>query len=60
MSSKFIYLILRKIIDPFIDYFIFRSQNIETIFTTIYKTNRWGNLESSSGSGSTLKSTENI
>lgn len=60
MFNKLIYKIIRKFFDPFVDLFIYRTQNIETIFTTIYKTNRWGNLESVSGSGSTLEFTKNI
>lgn len=34
--------------------------NIKEVFTSIYKHNKWGGTESVSGSGSSLKETENI
>jgi hypothetical protein len=39
---------------------IFKNNSAKDIFTEIYKTNYWGDLESKSGTGSSLKSTENI
>lgn len=39
---------------------VFSHQGTEDRFTSIYKTNYWGNEESVSGSGSTLGNTENL
>lgn len=49
-----------KFLNKIIDFKIFRSKTLETAFTTIYKANRWGSLESVSGGGSTLSYTVNI
>ena len=37
--------------------FIFKSNNSEKVFTSIWKNNYWGNIESLSGPGSTLQQT---
>ena len=39
---------------------IFKKKNSKDIFTEIYNTNYWNDKESKSGTGSSLKSTENI
>ncbi len=39
---------------------VFAAEGIESIFTEIYKTNYWANDESVSGSGSTIRYTENL
>jgi len=36
------------------------NKNYKEVFTGIYKNNYWGGIESKSGSGSSLKSTENL
>lgn len=43
-----------------LDYFKYQFISSEKIFTDIYKNNRWKGLESRSGIGSDLKSTEHI
>jgi hypothetical protein len=58
--KKIMKYVLRIFYNPLIDLYLYRTKNIESIFTAIYKTNRWGDPESISGSGSTLIFTEKI
>lgn len=58
--TKLLNYLIRKVVNHVIDLWIFRNKKIESVFTTIYRTNRWGDLESVSGSGSTIRYTESI
>ena len=58
--TKLLNYFFRQVVNPVIDLWIFRNKDIESVFTTIYRTNRWGDLESVSGSGSTIRYTESI
>ena len=59
MSKSFKILIF-KLMRFYHEFFIFRSNNEEKIFSKIYKNNYWGSNFSKSGPGSDLDNTVNI
>ena len=56
IPQKITFLIKRK----YHEKFLFKVASKESVFTSIWKNNYWGNAESISGPGSTLGQTENI